>query len=68
MGNFGDAKQLKGKNGIWELRIDYGPGYRVYFGKKGTTIVIILAGGSKKSQDRDIAKADKYWLDYEGSK
>jgi putative addiction module killer protein len=54
---------IKGGEGVWELRIDYGPGYRIYFGKKGTTIVILLTGRDKKSQDRDIAKAKKYWLD-----
>lgn len=67
MGNFGDAKMIKGGEGIWELRIDYGPGYRVYFGKQGATIVILLTGGDKKSQNRDIAKAKRYWLDYKDS-
>jgi putative addiction module killer protein len=47
-----------------ELRIDQGPGHRIYFGKEGTTIVILLTGGSKKSQTRDIAKAKQYWLEY----
>jgi putative addiction module killer protein len=64
IGNFGDAKILKGMGGIWELRINYGPGYRIYFGKQGTTIVVLLTGGDKKSQKKDIAKAVKYWLDY----
>ena len=63
LGNFGDCKPLKGIQGLWELRIDYGPGYRIYFGKKGTTIIIVLIGGSKRSQERDIEKATKYWLD-----
>lgn len=63
LGNFGDAKTIKGAEGICELRIDYGPGYRIYFGKKGTTIVLLLVGGEKKSQERDIAKAKRYWLD-----
>ena len=65
LGNFGDAKILKGTGGIWELRIDYGSGYRIYFGKQGTTI---LVGGDKRSQNRDIAKAKRYWLDYKESK
>src|SRR3990167_8896092 len=60
LGNFGDTKIIKGVKGIWELRIQYGPGYRIYFGKQGTTIVILLTGGSKGSQSRDITKAEKY--------
>lgn len=67
LGNFGDAKVIKGCEGIHELRIDYGPGYRIYFGKQGTTIVILLTGGDKGSQNRDIAKAKRYWLDYKDS-
>lgn len=63
LGNFGDVKPIKGAKDIWEIRIDYGPGYRIYFGKKGTTIVLLLVGGEKKSQDRDITKAKKYWLE-----
>ena len=63
-GNLGDCKQIKGANGVWELRIDYGPGYRIYFGKKGTTIVVLLIGGDKGSQNRDISKAKRYWLIY----
>lgn len=61
-GNFGDCKQLKNCHGIWELRIDYGAGYRIYYGKKGTTLVILLSGGDKNSQNRDITKAKQYWL------
>ncbi len=64
LGNFGDAKMLKGANGVWELRIDCGPGYRIYFGKIGQTIVILLTGGDKKSQKSDVEKAKRYWLDY----
>ena len=63
VGNFGDAKRIVDGEGIWELKINYGPGYRIYFGKKGTTIVLLLIGGDKKSQTRDIAKAKQYWLD-----
>jgi putative addiction module killer protein len=68
LGNFGDAKIISGGGGIWELRIDYGPGYRIYLGKKGTTVVILLTGGDKGSQSRDIAKAKRYWIDYKESK
>lgn len=66
LGNLGDTKKIKGGEGIWELRIDYGPGYRVYFGKEDTTIVILLTGGDKGSQERDISKAKRYWDDYKG--
>lgn len=54
MGNLGDAKFF---DGIGELRIDYGPAYRIYFVKRGNTIVILLSGGDKDSQKRDIKKA-----------
>ena len=62
LGNFGDCKSV-GK-GVNELRVDYGPGYRVYYGKSKTTIVILLCGGSKKSQSKDIQLAQAYWADY----
>ena len=66
LGNFGDCKLLQKASGVWELRIDYGSGYRIYFGKQGTTIIVLLVGGDKGSQERDIAKAQQYWLDYKG--
>ena len=62
LGNFGDCKAV-GK-GVNELRVDYGPGYRVYYGKSKTTIVILLCGGSKKTQSKDIQLAQKYWSDF----
>lgn len=55
LGNFGDAKALGG--GVSELRIDYGPGYRVYFGRIGSSVVLLLAGGTMKTQQKDIAGA-----------
>ncbi len=64
LGNFGDCKPIKGERGLWELRIDVGPGYRIYYGKKGNDVVILLVAGSKSSQVRDIMKAKHYWLEY----
>jgi putative addiction module killer protein len=48
------------------LRIDVGPGWRIYYGKEGLSIVLLLIGGIKKSQTKDIATAKKYWLDHKG--
>jgi putative addiction module killer protein len=54
-GNFGDVKSLG--DGVSELRLDFGPGYRLYFAKRGEALVILLCGGDKASQSRDIARA-----------
>lgn len=54
-GNFGDVKHAGG--GLSEMRIDYGPGYRVYFSQRGGELVILLCGGDKRTQDRDIKRA-----------
>ena len=62
LGNFGDCKSVG--DGVTELRIPYGPGYRVYFGRKGNTVVILLYGGHKKTQSSDNTLAKKYWDDY----
>lgn len=64
LGNPGDAKPLR--DGVSELRIDYGPGYRVYFMRRGPVIVVLLAGGDKRTQDMDIERAigiAKDWKD-----
>ena len=54
--------------GVSELRIDYGPGYRVYFGQDGHILVILLCGGTKKTQRKDIKLAQEYWQDYKRRK
>jgi putative addiction module killer protein len=58
-GNFGDSKTVG--DGVFELRIQYGPGYRIYYGKKGKTIVILLCGGDKSTQKKDIKRAKEFW-------
>ena len=55
LGNFGDVKPVG--EGVSELRIEYGPGYRVYFAQRGRALVVLLAGGDKHSQDKDIKRA-----------
>lgn len=61
-GNLGDHRPVGG--GVHEMRIHVGPGYRVYFGLEGDSLVLLLWGGDKGSQTRDIAKAKEYWLDF----
>ena len=61
-GNPGDHRSVG--EGVQELRIDFGPGYRVYYGEEGSTIVIVLCGGDKSSQEKDVRKAQEYWADY----
>lgn len=65
-GNFGAAKALR--EGVFELRLDFGPGYRVYYGRDGQTIIILLGGGSKRRQDADIAAAVERWKRYKQRK
>jgi putative addiction module killer protein len=62
LGNFGYCNAVG--QGVMELKIDHGPGYRVYFGQMGTAIVILLCGGDKSTQQKDIANAHNYWKDY----
>jgi putative addiction module killer protein len=59
LGNLGDCHGVG--DGVQELRIDYGPGYRVFFGQVGSTIVLLLCGGDKSTQAKDIEQAKRYW-------
>jgi len=61
-GNLGDHKSVG--EGVMEIRLDFGPGYRVYFGIDGGTIVILLTGGDKSGQRKDIKQAQKLWAEY----
>jgi putative addiction module killer protein len=61
-GNFGDCKPCR--DGVCELRIDYGPGYRVYYAMAGRSCVLLLCGGDKRKQTSDIERAIGYWKDY----
>ena len=65
-GNFSAAKGVG--TGVFELRLDFGPGYRVYFGKDGETLVVLLGGGTKKRQQADIADAQMLWQEYKRRK
>ena len=62
-GNFGDHKSVG--DGLWEMRIDYGPGYRVYYCFEGDRLVLLLCAGDKRTQPRDIETAGKYKADFE---
>jgi putative addiction module killer protein len=61
-GNLGDCKPLQ--DGVWELRIDHGPGYRVYYAQAGKKLLLLLIGGDKNKQQSDINKAISYWKDW----
>ncbi len=65
MGNPGKYRSLG--DDLYELKIDYSPGYRVYYGEKGDSVVLLLCGGHKGSQSKDIQKARKYWKAYRSS-
>lgn len=61
-GNLGDVKNFK--DGVFEARLAFGPGYRLYFGRDGLSSALILLGGEKSTQSRDIQSAKRYWKDY----
>ncbi|WP_024537884.1 type II toxin-antitoxin system RelE/ParE family toxin [Comamonas badia] len=62
-GNLGDCRAVGA--GVWELRIDWGPGYRVYYAQAGKRLILLLAGGDKRSQRADIAAAIACWQDWQ---
>jgi|SRR3989304_4892613 putative addiction module killer protein len=65
-GNFSNVKAV-GK-GVSEYKIDFGPGYRIYFGQEGEEVVILLGGGTKKTQEKDIRTAQMLWAEYKAKK
>ena len=67
-GNLGDCKFVGG--GVWEARLMFGSGYRIYYALDGRTLLLLLLGGDKRTQSKDIKQAQKYWNDYDsrGSK
>ena len=62
LGNTGDTKPIG--EGVLELRLHFGPGFRIYFGQDGAKFIILLCGGDKSDQHRDIKRAQEYWEDY----
>jgi len=63
LGNFGDHKFCR--DGVWELRLDLGPGYRIYYAQAEKAVILLLCGGIKSSQGRDISRACAYWQDWQ---
>ncbi|AMO92904.1 hypothetical protein CFter6_0173 [Collimonas fungivorans] len=63
LGNFGDHKFCR--DGVWELRVDVGAGYRVYYAMAGREIVLLPCGGAKQTQEADIGQACRYWRDWQ---
>lgn len=63
LGDFGKYRSVG--NGVVELKLNFGPGYRVYLGQEGSSVIILLCGGDKSTQQADINKAHKYWKDYQ---
>ena len=65
-GNLGDHKSVG--DGVWEARVMFGPGYRIYFGKDGAQLVVLLLGGDKSTQAVDVVRAQKSWKAYQEGK
>ena len=68
LGNLSSKNSKPLGSGVYEVKIDYGPGYRIYFGQVGLSVVLLLCGGdkrNKRTQSQDIQKAKSYWADYE---
>ena len=63
LGNLGDCKAVGA--GVWEARMVHGPGYRIYFGRHGRQVVLLLLGGDKRSQAADIRRARRLWIDFQ---
>ena len=63
LGNLGDFKPVG--EGVMEFRIDYGAGYRIYFAQSRSSIILLLCGGDKSTQDQDILRAKQYWIDFQ---
>ena len=61
--NLGQTRPLR--KGVWELKIDVGPGYRVYYAQAGQTIILLLCGGDKRTQDADVDRAVSYWENFQ---
>ena len=66
LGNFSNTKGVGG--GVFEYRINFGPGYRIYFGKDGAQLIILLGGGTKKRQQQDVNSAKAWWQNYKSYK
>jgi putative addiction module killer protein len=64
LGNLGDSQSVG--DGVFEFRIDYGPGYRVYFARSGLRVLLLLCGGDKSRQSKDILQAKQFWTEYKG--
>jgi putative addiction module killer protein len=62
LGNFGDTKHVG--EGVYELRLAFGPGYRIYYSRDGKTVILLLCAGSKQTQQQDIERAKAHWRDY----
>ena len=66
LGNLGDSRTVG--QGVHELKVDYGPGYRIYIGQESANIILLLLGGDKSSQQKDIEVAKEYWKDHKRRK